>query len=137
MTSLTFAPFTFHGAISFYTLFHLSRSKLRAMLTKIHTWLKPGGVFAFNLATVDEGEIHGEVLGYGMFWSSYGVGDSRRLVEEVGFELMQVEVLRAGDGKLDEWDPDFDAEFLWVVARKRDAREAVGLGGVGTRRLGE
>ncbi|KAI0619251.1 O-methyltransferase [Pyrenophora tritici-repentis] len=85
MTALNFAPSTFHGAIGFYTLFHLPRSKLRGMLTKIHTWLKPGGVFAFNLATIDEEEIHGEVLGYGMFWSGYGVGHSRRLVEEVGW----------------------------------------------------
>lgn len=54
MTALTFEPESFHGAISFYTLFHLPRSKLKAMLTKIHGWLKPGGVFVFNLATIDE-----------------------------------------------------------------------------------
>lgn len=121
MTKLTFEPESFHGAISFYTLFHLPRSKLKDMLTKIHGWLKPGGVFVFNLATVDEEEIHGEMLGYGMFWSSYDVDGNRALLEEIGFDLLQVEVLQAGDGKLDEDDPDFDAEFMWVMARKKDS----------------
>lgn len=121
MTKLAFEPESFHGAISFYTLFHLPRSKLKDMLAKIHGWLKPGGVFVFNLATVDEEEIHGEMLGYGMFWSSYDVDGNQALLKEIGFDLLQVEVLQAGDGKLEEDDPDFDAEFMWVVARKKDS----------------
>ena len=121
MTTVTFEPESFHGAISYYTLFHLPRSKLKAMLAKIHSWLKPGGIFVFNLATIDEEEIHGEFLGYGMFWSSYGAVESQELLKEVGFDLLQVEVLQAGDGKLEEDDPDFDAEFMWVMARKKDA----------------
>ncbi|RFU26550.1 hypothetical protein B7463_g9787, partial [Scytalidium lignicola] len=121
MTTLTFEPESFHGAISFYTLFHLPRSKLKAMLTRIHGWLKPGGVFVFNLATFDEEEIHGEFLGYGMFWSSYGVDGNQALLREIGFDLLLVEVLQAGGGKLEEDDPDFNAEFMWVVARKKDS----------------
>ncbi|KAJ4319425.1 hypothetical protein N0V94_003929 [Neodidymelliopsis sp. IMI 364377] len=119
MTALTFDPESFHGVVSFYTLFHLPRSKLKAMLTKIYDWLKPGGVFVFNLATVDEEEIHGEMLGYGMFWSSYDVEGNKALLGEIGFELVQVEVRQAGDGSLEEDDPDFDAEFMWVMARKK------------------
>ncbi|POS75633.1 methyltransferase [Diaporthe helianthi] len=119
MTTLTFKPESFDGAISYYTLFHLPRATLKDMLAKIHGWLKPGGVFVFNLATVDEEEIHGEMLGYGMFWSSYDVDGNQALLGEVGFELLQVEVLQAGDGKLEEDDPDFDAEFMWVMARKK------------------
>lgn len=119
MTALTFEPESFHGVISFYALFHLPRLKLKAMLIKIHSWLKPGGVFVFNLATLDEEEIHGEFLGYGMFWSSFGTGENQALLTEIGFDLLQVEVLQAGDGNLEEDDPDFDAEFMWVVARKK------------------
>lgn len=118
MAALTFEPESFHGAISFYTLFHLPRSKLKAMLTKIYGWLKPGGVFVFNFATIDEEEIYGEFLGYGMFWSSFDKEGNQALLREVGFDLLQVEVLQAGDGKLEEGDPDFDAEFMWVMARK-------------------
>ncbi|GES65244.1 O-methyltransferase [Aspergillus terreus] len=121
MTALTFEPASFDGVISFYTLFHLPRSKLKDMLTKIHGWLKPGGIFVFNLATIDEEEIHGEFLGYGMFWSSYGVDENRAILSDVGFDVLQVEVLHAGDGKLEEGDPDFDAEFMWVMVRKRES----------------
>ncbi|KAG2421319.1 hypothetical protein HFD88_005293 [Aspergillus terreus] len=120
MTALTFEPASFDGVISFYTLFHLPRSKLKDMLAKIHGWLKPGGIFVFNLATIDEEEIHGEFLGYGMFWSSYGVDENRAILSDVGFDVLQVEVLHAGDGKLEEGDPDFDAEFMWVMVRKRE-----------------
>ncbi|RAL17449.1 class I SAM-dependent methyltransferase [Aspergillus homomorphus CBS 101889] len=121
MTTLAFEPASFNGVVSFYTLFHLPRSKLKAMLMQIYEWLKPGGVFVCNLATLDEEEIHGEFLGYGMFWSSYGVDENRELLTEVGFEVLQVEVLQAGDGKLEEDEPDFDAEFMWVMARKKNS----------------
>lgn len=47
-----------------------------------------------------------------MFWSSYGVDANQALLREVGFDLLQVEVLQAGDGKLDEDDPDCNAEFM-------------------------
>lgn len=119
MAALTFQPERFHGVISYYTLFHLPRAKLKDMLTKIHGWMKPGGVFVFNLATIDEEEIHGEMLGHGMFWSSYDVQGNEALLKEVGFDLLKVEVLQAGDGNLEEDDPDFDAEFMWVMAQKK------------------
>ncbi|PKY00553.1 putative O-methyltransferase [Aspergillus campestris IBT 28561] len=119
MTALDFEPASFHGIVSFYTLFHLPRATLKDMLTKIYGWLKPGGVFVLNLATMDEAEIHGEFLGYGMFWSSYDVDKNRAILEETGFDVLQAEVLHAGDGKLEEGDPDFDAEFMWVMAQKK------------------
>lgn len=137
MTALSFEPESFHGVISYYTLFHLPRSTLKDMLIKIHGWMKPGGVFVFNLATVDEEEIHGEMLGYGMFWSSYDVEGNRALLGEVGFELLQVEVLQAGDGQLEEDDPDFDAEFMWVMARKKDPSTAEQTGGAGISKTDE
>lgn len=134
MTLLSFDPASFHGAISFYTLFHLPRSKVKAMLTKIHSWLKPGGVFVFNLATFDEEEIHGEYLGYGMFWSSYGLNENRTMITEIGFEVLQEdvlseevlpeEILQAQDGKLEEGDTD-DAKFVWVVAQKKEYRVSI------------
>jgi len=120
MTTLTFEPESFHGALSFYTLFHLPRSQLKDMLVKIYSWLKPGGLFAFNLAGVDEEEIHGEMMGYGMFWSSYGVHENCEMLEQVGFELLEVERVKAGDGNLNEDEPDYDSEFVWVMARKPD-----------------
>ncbi|EFW99140.1 methyltransferase type 11 [Grosmannia clavigera kw1407] len=117
MAALVFAPLSFDGIISFYTIFHLPRAEQRAMLCKISSWLRPGGLFACNLATFDAEEIHGEFLGHGMFWSSYGVGENKAMLEAAGMDLVAAEVLEAGDGHLAESDPDYGVKFLWVVAR--------------------
>lgn len=119
MAALSFDPESFDGVTCFYTIFHLPRSEQKNMLSKIHSWLQPGGMLVFNLATVDEEEIHGEMMGHGMFWSSYAVEDSKAMVTDVGFDLVEAEIVESGDGKLDEDDPDYGVKFLWIVARKK------------------
>lgn len=118
MGALSFEPASFDGVISFFAIFHLPRAEQKGMLSNIHSWLKPGGMFVFNLATVDEEEIHGEFLGHGMFWSSYGVEENKAMVRDVGLEVVEVEVLEAGDGQLKEGDPDYGVKFMWIAARK-------------------
>ncbi|KAK8074310.1 S-adenosyl-L-methionine-dependent methyltransferase [Apiospora phragmitis] len=118
MATLDFEAASFDGAVAFYSVFHLPRQEQRTMLAKIHAWLRPGAMLAFNLATMDEEEIHGEFMGYGMFWSSYAVADSVAMVKEAGFEAVEAEELEAGDGKLGESDADFGVKFLWITAKK-------------------
>ncbi|KAK4135289.1 methyltransferase type 11 [Trichocladium antarcticum] len=118
MALLDFGPASFDGVVCFFTIFHLPRAEQKGMLARIHSWLKPGGMFVLNLATVDEEEIYGEFLGQGMFWSSFGVEGSKAMLRDVGFEAVEAEVLEAGDGLLEEDDPDHGVEFLWVAARK-------------------
>lgn len=118
MATLAFEAESFHGTVCFYTLFHLPRSQLRDMFAKIYGWMKSGGLFVFNLAVIDEEEIHGEMMGYGMFWSSYGVHENCSILEQVGFELLEVEKVKAGDGNLEEDEPDYESEYLWVMAQK-------------------
>lgn len=118
MAALSFETESFDGVISFYAIFHLPRAEQKSMLSNICSWLKPGGIFVCNLSTVDEEAIYGEFLGHGMFWSSYSVEDSKEIVRDVGFELIEAEVLEAGDGQLEESDPDSGVKFLWLVAKK-------------------
>jgi len=118
MAALSFEDGSFDGVISFFTVFHLPRGEQKDMLTKISSWLKPGGMFVFNLATIDEEEIYGEFLGHGMFWSSYSVEDSKAMVTDVGLEVVDAEVVEAGDGKLEEDDPDYGAKFVWFAVKK-------------------
>lgn len=118
MAALTFEPASFDGVVGFYSVFHLPRDEQKVLLRKIHGWLKPGGMVALNLATVDEEEIHGEMMGHGMFWSSFGVEGNTAMVAEAGFEAVEVEVLEAGDGKLSEDDPDYGVKFMWISAKK-------------------
>ncbi|KAK5171422.1 uncharacterized protein LTR77_004566 [Saxophila tyrrhenica] len=118
MAGLSFEPASFDGVVSFFTVFHLPREEQKEMLAKIYRWLRPGGMVAFNLATVDEEEIHGEFLGHGMFWSSFPAEENKKMVTDVGFELVEATELDAGDGKLEEDDPDYGVTFLWMVGRK-------------------
>ncbi|KAI5360576.1 Putative S-adenosyl-L-methionine-dependent methyltransferase, Methyltransferase domain 25 [Septoria linicola] len=118
MTKLEFEPESFDGVTCFYALFHLPREDQKPMLAKIFSWLKPGGMLVFNSATVDEEEIHGEMMGHGMFWSSFDVEGNKAMVTTAGFELVEAEVVEAGDGKLEQSDPDYGVKFLWIAARK-------------------
>jgi SAM-dependent methyltransferase len=118
MAALSFGPGSFDGVVSFFTIPHLPRAEHAAMFSKIHAWLRPGGMFVFNLSAVDEEEMYGDFLGHHMFWSSHGVEESKALVTGVGFEVLEADVLEAGDGQLDESDPDYGVKFLWIVARK-------------------
>ncbi|KAK1753818.1 methyltransferase type 11 [Echria macrotheca] len=135
MASLDLPAASFDGVVSFYTIFHLPRDEQPAMFRRIYGWLREAGVLACNLATVDEDEIYGEFLGYGMFWSSFETQKSLDMLREVGFEVVQSEVLGAAEGDgtqegqvLEEGDPDFGVEFLWVLARKTKRKET-GLDG--------
>ena len=81
------------------------------MLSKIHSWLKVGGLLVCNFATFDEEEIYGEMMGRGIFWSGFDVHQNRTMVLEAGFEVEVEEVL--------ESEVDGGNEFWWVCARKR------------------
>lgn len=119
MTTLSIPPSALDGVVCFFTLFHLPRAEQRAMLSKILVWLKPGGLLVINFATVDEEEIYGEMMGHGIFWSSFPVELNRAMVEEVGFEVEVEEVLAS--------EADGGVEFQWMAARKGKEESAVEL----------
>ena len=110
MATLNLQASSLDGVVCFFTLFHLPRTEQRAMLSRIFSWLKPGGLLVCNFATVDEEEIYGEMMGNGMFWSSFPVELNRAMVVEVGFEMEVEEVLAS--------DADGGIEFQWMAARK-------------------
>lgn len=123
MATLEFAPETFDGITCFYAIFHLPREEQKAMLAKIFSWLKPGCMLVFNTATIDSAEIHGEMMGHGMFWSSYDVEGNTAMVTAAGFEGVEAEVIEAGEGKLEESDPDYGVSFLWISALKKKKKK--------------
>lgn len=118
MLKLSFNDHYFDGATCFYAIFHLPRAEQRNMLSKIFSWLKPGASFALNFACEDEEEIHGEMMGHGMFWSSFPAEHSKKMMTDVGFEIIESETLEAGEGNLKEDDLDYGVKFCWVLARK-------------------
>ncbi|KAF1821348.1 methyltransferase domain-containing protein [Dissoconium aciculare CBS 342.82] len=118
MMRLDFPSGSLDGVASFYAIFHLPRAEQTEMMKRIARWLRVGGVLVMNLATEDAEEIHGEFMGWGMFWSGFAVEGSLGMVESAGLTVVKSEVREAGEGLLEEDDPDYGVKFLWIVARK-------------------
>lgn len=81
--------------ISFYTLFHLPRTKHLEILKKIASFLPKGGML---LLTMGDREFEGEHILYGtQMWSSqYGTVKNRGLVSSLGFKILQDEIDTSG-----------------------------------------
>jgi SAM-dependent methyltransferase len=108
---LDFSAETFDAVTAFYSIMHVPREEHGALFGRILGWLKPGGLFLASLSHVGGDDWTGEWLGVGMFFSGFDAETNRRLVREVGFELVADELV---------WmrEPQGEVAFLWVLARK-------------------
>jgi len=88
---------TFDAVVSFYTIFHLPREEHTELLRRIHTWLKPGG---YLLATVshfaEDAYTEDDFFDVTMYWSNYGLADYCRILQELGFTLLDTRALGHG-----------------------------------------
>jgi SAM-dependent methyltransferase len=108
---LDFPAESFDAVTAFYSVSHVPREEHEALFARIAHWLTRGGLFLASLSangTVDWTE---EWLGVDMFFSAYDADTNRRLLRELGFELLIDEVVTMRE-------PESDATFLWVLARK-------------------
>jgi SAM-dependent methyltransferase len=112
MTSLDLPPGSLDAVVVFYSLTHVPRTDLPALLASIHDWLRPGGILLATMGAEDSpDEVEADWLGAPMFFSHYGAKRNRELVRNAGFELEQA-VLE------EEPEDRHAALFLWVVARR-------------------
>jgi SAM-dependent methyltransferase len=114
MTHATFAPSSFDGIAAFYSLIHLPYGELPAMLVRVAAWLRPGGVFVASLSGRDESGEHFAddwLAGSPMYWSGYGLAETRRFIEEAGLTILEANV----ETNIEDGQP---APFLWVIASK-------------------
>ena len=112
MTALDLPHESLDAVTAFYSLTHVPRADLAALLVAIHRWLRPGGVLIATMGAQDSpDEVEDDWLGAPMFFSHYGAKRNRALVREAGFELEEAVV---------EEEPEdrHAALFLWVVARR-------------------
>ena len=112
MTALDLPPASFDAVVAFYSLTHVPRADLPALLVDVRRWLRPGGVFVASMGAQDApDEVEEDWLGAPMFFSHHGARKNRAMVRRAGFELEQAVV---------EAEPEdrHDALFLWVVARR-------------------
>jgi len=120
MTTVAFAPASFDAVVAFYALTHVPREELPALLSRIHGWLRPGGVFVASFGVEDDpGTVEPEWLGVDMYFSHFSARVNRRLVAEAGFAIESAEVLTEPEDR-------FDARFLWVVAHRNAAAREPG-----------
>jgi cyclopropane fatty-acyl-phospholipid synthase-like methyltransferase len=109
----TFGPGAFAAIVAFHSIIHVPREEHPALLRKIHTWLRPGGLF---LATLTMTEVDGEDpdwegWGAAMRWSHYDAETNRKMLRAAGFEVLYAEP-RTGGGT-----GDAEETWLWVLAR--------------------
>jgi cyclopropane fatty-acyl-phospholipid synthase-like methyltransferase len=111
-TQLDLAAGPFDAVSAFYSVMHVPRDEHRALFERIAGWLKPGGLFLASLSHVGGEDRTYEWLGVEMFFSGFDAETNRQLVREAGFELILDELV---------WmrEPEGEAAFLWVLARRR------------------
>jgi cyclopropane fatty-acyl-phospholipid synthase-like methyltransferase len=78
--SVAFRPGSFDAVVSFYTLEHLPRREHGALLRRIHTWLRAGGLLLISTEAGDCDDIMGEWLGVPMFFSCFDPETTERMV---------------------------------------------------------
>lgn len=112
-----FLPVSFDAVVSYYAIFHLPREEHPALLRKIHGWLKPGGYLLATLSSDPESSYtEDDFFGVRMYWSNLELQAYYRLLEEIGFILLETTV--AGHGYGDHIDGDEEQHPL-VFAKKK------------------
>jgi SAM-dependent methyltransferase len=98
------------GVTACYSLTHVPADHQPEMLRKIASWLRPGGAVLASLGT-GGGDCSGEWLGVPMFFSSIDPDAARNLLTAAG---LAIEV----DETVTIHEPEGDATFLWLMARR-------------------
>lgn len=123
MMELTFPPASFDAVTGFYSIIHLPRDEQRVLLSRIGDWVKSDGYLLANFSGGEfEGEVNREWLGGKegeMFWSGWGREEIKRILEEVGFEVLVDEVKVDEEGLTGEGEGGVkEVPFHWVLAKK-------------------
>jgi ubiquinone/menaquinone biosynthesis C-methylase UbiE len=118
---LDFPVESFDAVTAFYSIVHVPRAEHPALLSRILSWLKPGGLFVASLSHVGGDDRTEEWLGVEMFFSGFDAETNRRLVREAGFELLVDDLIW-----MREPEPEGETTFLWVLGQRRPKEEARG-----------
>jgi SAM-dependent methyltransferase len=112
MTTLDVPAASLDAVVAFYSLTHVPVAELPGLLSSIHGWLRPGGVFLGSMGAYDSpDEVEQDWLGVPMFFGHPGVKRNRTLLRAAGFDVETAIVENEPEDR-------HAASFLWVVARK-------------------
>jgi SAM-dependent methyltransferase len=122
MMDLSFPPDSLDLVVALYSVIHLPREEQAVLLERVAGWLRPGGLVLVNFGREEMGGAVmerwlGEEKGW-MYWSGFGEAKTLEVVRErAGLEVLVSEVTSDDGGT--------DAEFLWVIARKKGEGESL------------
>lgn len=95
--ALDFPAATFDAIVAFYAIFHLPREEHPELFRRIYTWLKPGGYLLVTVSHFsEEAYTEADFFGGTMYWSNYGLADYRRILQALGFILLDTYALGHG-----------------------------------------
>ena len=109
ITTVEFLPADFDAVVALYSMTHVPREEHPALLQRIATWLKPGGLLIASMGAEPLRDHCEEWLGVRMFFSHYGADENTALIRAAGFTVERADVV-AQDTEA--------ASFLWIVARR-------------------
>ncbi len=108
----------FDAVVSFYAIFHLPRDEHPELFRNIHRWLKVGGYFLATVAQTSEAPYtEDDFFGVAMYWSNFGLEDYRKLLIEIGFQLLEAGVLSHGFNA----DEDISEEYHPMIFAQKVA----------------
>jgi hypothetical protein len=111
-TKLELPASSVDAVVALYTFGHVPLRELPGLLSRIASWLRPGGRLLATAGSRAHPDGVYDWLGVPMFFSSLDVEANLGLVAAAGLELLEHEVVCQDEG--DEGKPC----FLWVLAQK-------------------
>jgi ubiquinone/menaquinone biosynthesis C-methylase UbiE len=110
--SVEFPPGSFDAVVSFYTLEHIPREEHRAVLRRIHEWLRVGALLLVSMEAGEYKDVTGEWLGVAMFISCFDPETTKGMVSEAGFDLLETAIET-------QVEQGVGVPYLWLLGRKR------------------
>jgi len=98
MTQLAFPARAFGGVVCLYSLIHVPLGEQPGLLSEVHRWLRPGGVFLVTTGAtawtgVEEGWLGSNVK---MYWSHADAVTYERWFRERGFRILRRTLVAEG-----------------------------------------
>ena len=109
MCDATFEAGSFDAVGAFYSITHVPPAQQGLLITKIATWLRPGGTLVASFGAGAAGEWTGEWLGTKMFFGHCGEVELLGYLADAGLKVRHFSI---------EKQDNEEAAFWWIEAAK-------------------
>jgi len=99
VTTVEFTPKSFDAVVSFYALIHIPVPEHPALLARVASWLRPGGLFVATTGQQAWTGSEDDWLGSGaaMWWSHADAGTYRTWISDAGLTIEREELVSEND----------------------------------------